>query len=223
METRRDESKKEGNYKGFCQSFYSGVREVKRTITRPFVLSSAWLLLSNTVMAKTNISSTVIMQYILHLIRASKAGPKQPLSAFWLADKHQLVSSFETTAWMLISVSVIHTYNYKISNKLFVHVNTGGFLLFSQINFDALCLWKAGRRTHTKLWQIDIIQYLAFVRVLFITLSLVRCGFHGSDGLYVGINGTVSDLSGLLYPGTHGDVLIEVWLWGCEEVNVNAF
>lgn len=47
---------------------------------------------------------------------------------------------------------------------------------------------------------------------LFITLSLVRCGFHGSDGLYVGINGTVSDLSGLLYPGTHGDVLIEVWL-----------
>lgn len=130
METRRDESKKEGNYKGFCQSFYSGVREVKRTITRPFVLSSAWLLLSNTVMAKTNISSTVIMQYILHLIRVSKAGPKQPLSAFWLADKHQLVSSFETTAWMLISVSVIHTYNYKISNKLFVHVNTGGFLLF---------------------------------------------------------------------------------------------
>lgn len=166
METRRDESKKKGNYKGFCQLFYSGVKwEVKRTITWPFVLSSAWLLLSNTVMAKTNISSTVIMQYILHLIRGSKAGPKQPLSAFWLADKHQLVSSFETTAWMLISVSVIHAHNYKISNKLFVHVNTGGFLLLSQINFDALCLWKAGRRTHTKLWQIDIIQYLAFVRV----------------------------------------------------------
>lgn len=40
----------------------------------------------------------------------------------------------------------------------------------------------------------------------------MRCGFHGSDSLYVGINGTVSDLSGLLYPGTHGDVLIEVWL-----------
>lgn len=64
-----------------------------------FVCSSAWCLLSDILLPKTNISSTVIIQYMLHLIsRGSEAGPKQPCQlSKLLEEQQQLVNSFQTT------------------------------------------------------------------------------------------------------------------------------
>lgn len=103
METRRDGSKRRAITQAFVSHFTQGWGEWKEWLCRPLSAPRAWRLLSNRVLPKTNISSTVIMKYILHLISGSGA---------WLwrlpedVHEHQLVTSFQITVWILISVRV---------------------------------------------------------------------------------------------------------------------
>lgn len=77
METRRDESKRRAITQAFVNRFTLGLGKWKEWLYRLLYALSAWRLLSNIVLAKTNISSTVIMKYILHLISGSRVGHKQ--------------------------------------------------------------------------------------------------------------------------------------------------
>lgn len=157
METRRDESKRRAITQAFVNPFTRGLGKWKEWLYRLLSALSAWWLLSNIVLPKTNMSSTVIMRYIPHLISGTWVGPRQPCQLPETYMRTKLL--VHIIQWILM----ILQFDWKRFNKTDKRKKKPP-KTFSHVQINLFCLWK-DKNALTVLTDTDSHYAVLFIQI----------------------------------------------------------